>query len=236
MAEEINAPEEMFQSWDGKPIYAKKAERDVNGNPLALTIENEKVTAIGGVSIGGGSELTDGDGIDITGGEISVKKDSSLAFDASGNLGIADSGVSSGKIADGAVTSSKLASDAIPVATDQNDGLMSAEDKAALDGIPSTYATSSDLETAVSTIGDTIDTLATKTELEEAISGVESEIHTYTPGDGISIASDEISVKKDASLAFDNSGKLGIADDGVTTEKLTCVGNAECCILMAMAL
>ena len=54
MAEEINEPEEMFQSWDGKPIYAKKAERDVNGNPLALTIENDKVTAIGGVSVGGG--------------------------------------------------------------------------------------------------------------------------------------------------------------------------------------
>ena len=54
MAEEINEPEEMFQSWDGKPIYAKKAERDVNGNLLALTIENEKVTAIGGVSVGGG--------------------------------------------------------------------------------------------------------------------------------------------------------------------------------------
>lgn len=221
MAEEINAPEDMFQSWDGKPIYAKKAERDVNGNPLALTIENDKVTAIGGVSVGGGgSELTDGDGIDITDGEISVKKDSSLAFDASGNIGIADSGVSSSKIADGAVTASKLASDAIPVATDQNDGLMSAEDKAALDGIPSTYATSSDLETAVSTIDDTIDTLATKTELEEAISSVESEIHTYTPGDGISIVSDEISVNKDASLDFDNSGKLGIADDGVTTDKI----------------
>ena len=59
MAEEINAPEDMFQSWDGKPIYAKKAERDVNGNPLALTIENEKVTAIGGVSIGGGGEPVD---------------------------------------------------------------------------------------------------------------------------------------------------------------------------------
>ncbi len=100
MAEEINEPEDMFQSWDGKPIYAKKAERDVNGNPLALTIENEKVTAIGGVSIGGSTELTDGDGIDITGGEISVKKDSSLAFDASGNLGIADGGVSTSKIAD----------------------------------------------------------------------------------------------------------------------------------------
>jgi len=221
MAEEINEPEEMFQSWDGKPIYAKKAERDVNGNPLALTIENDKVTAIGGVSVGGGgSELTDGDGINITDGEISVKKDSSLAFDASGNIGIADSGVSSSKIADGAVTASKLASDAIPVATYQNDGLMSAEDKAALDGIPSTYATKSDLETAVSTIDDTIDTLATKTELEDAISGVESEIHTYTPGDGISIVNDEISVNKDASLAFSNTGKLGIADDGVTTDKI----------------
>jgi uncharacterized protein (TIGR02145 family) len=59
MAEEINEPEDMFQSWDGKPIYAKKAERDVNGNPLALTIENEKVTAIGGVSVGGGGEPVD---------------------------------------------------------------------------------------------------------------------------------------------------------------------------------
>ena len=57
MAEEINAPEDMFQSWDGKPIYAKKAERDVNGNLLALTIENEKVTAIGGKSVGGGSDI-----------------------------------------------------------------------------------------------------------------------------------------------------------------------------------
>ena len=59
MAEEINEPEEMFQSWDGKPIYAKKAERDVNGNPLVLTIENEKVTAIGGISVGGGGEPVD---------------------------------------------------------------------------------------------------------------------------------------------------------------------------------
>ena len=59
MAEEINEPEEMFQSWDGKPIYAKKAERDVNGNPLELTIENEKVIAIGGVSVGGGGEPVD---------------------------------------------------------------------------------------------------------------------------------------------------------------------------------
>lgn len=54
MAEEINEPEEMFQSWDGKPIYAKKAERDVNGNPLELTIVDDVVTAIGGKSVGGG--------------------------------------------------------------------------------------------------------------------------------------------------------------------------------------
>ena len=54
MAEEINAPEDMFQSWDGKPIYAKKAERDVNGNPLELTIVDDVVTAIGGKSVGGG--------------------------------------------------------------------------------------------------------------------------------------------------------------------------------------
>lgn len=54
MAEEINAPEDMFQSWDGKPIYAKKAERDVNGNSLELTIVDDVVTAIGGKSVGGG--------------------------------------------------------------------------------------------------------------------------------------------------------------------------------------
>ena len=216
----IDSESDTVTNIGGKNISAKNAETDINGNSLELTISGDTVTAIGGKSVGGGSELTDGDGIDITDGEISVKKDSSLAFDSSGKLGIADDGVYSDKIADGAVTASKLASDAIPVATDQNDGLMSAEDKATLDGIPSTYATSSDLEQAVSTIGDTIDTLATKTELEEAISGVESEIHTYTPGDGISIVSDEISVNKDSTLAFDNSGKLGIADDGVTTEKI----------------
>lgn len=59
MAEEINAPEEMFQSWDGKPIYAKKAERDVNGNPLELTIVDDVVTAIGGKSVGGGGGGSD---------------------------------------------------------------------------------------------------------------------------------------------------------------------------------
>ena len=59
MAEEINAPEEMFQSWDGKPIYAKKAEFDKNGNSLELTIEGDTVTAIGGKSVGGGSEPVD---------------------------------------------------------------------------------------------------------------------------------------------------------------------------------
>lgn len=202
---------------DGLMSAEDKAALD--GVSATYATKTELEEAISGVE----SEIptyTPGDGISIVSDEISVKKDSTLAIDNSGQLGIADSGVSSSKIADGAVTASKLASDAIPVATDQNDGLMSAEDKAILDGIPSTYATSSELETAVSTIDDTIDTLATKTALEEAISGVESEIHTYTPGDGISIASDEISVKKDASLAFDNSGNLGIADDGVTTEKI----------------
>jgi len=59
MAEEINAPENMFQSWDGKPIYAKKAERDVNGNLLELTIVDDVVTAIGGKSVGGGGGGSD---------------------------------------------------------------------------------------------------------------------------------------------------------------------------------
>lgn len=59
MAEEINEPEDMFQSWDGKPIYAKKAERDVNGNSLELTIVDDVVTAIGGKSVGGGGEPVD---------------------------------------------------------------------------------------------------------------------------------------------------------------------------------
>ena len=35
--------ESMFQSWDGKPIYAKKAELDKNGNSLELTIEGDTV-------------------------------------------------------------------------------------------------------------------------------------------------------------------------------------------------
>lgn len=59
MAEEINEPEDMFQSWDGKPIYAKKAERDVNGNSLELTIVDNVVTAIGGKSVGGGGGGSD---------------------------------------------------------------------------------------------------------------------------------------------------------------------------------
>lgn len=49
--------EPMFQSWDGKPIYAKKAEFDKNGNSLELTIEGDTVTAIGGKSVGGGSDI-----------------------------------------------------------------------------------------------------------------------------------------------------------------------------------
>ena len=49
--------EPMFQSWDGKPIYAKKAELDKNGNSLELTIEGDTVTAIGGKSIGVDSEI-----------------------------------------------------------------------------------------------------------------------------------------------------------------------------------
>ena len=55
--------EPMFQSWDGKPIYAKKAELDKNGNSLELTIEGDMVTAIGGKSVGGGgSDIpTEGD-------------------------------------------------------------------------------------------------------------------------------------------------------------------------------
>jgi hypothetical protein len=52
--------EPMFQSWDGKPIYAKKAEFDKNGNSLELTIEGDTVTAIGGKSVGGGgSDIPD---------------------------------------------------------------------------------------------------------------------------------------------------------------------------------
>ena len=59
MAEEINEPEDMFQSWDGKPIYAKKAELDKNGNSLELTIVDDVVTAIGGKSVGGGGGGSD---------------------------------------------------------------------------------------------------------------------------------------------------------------------------------
>lgn len=45
-----------FTSWDGKKIFAEKAKTDVNGNSLALTIEDEKVTAIGDIPVGGGDD------------------------------------------------------------------------------------------------------------------------------------------------------------------------------------
>lgn len=59
MAEET---ENMFSSWDHKPLYAKKAEKaekDVNGNSLELTITDDVVTAIGGKAVGGGSDIPD---------------------------------------------------------------------------------------------------------------------------------------------------------------------------------
>ena len=45
------------QTVGGSELYAKAAENDKYGNPLALTIENDKVVAIGGKSIGGGDPV-----------------------------------------------------------------------------------------------------------------------------------------------------------------------------------
>ena len=43
----------------GKNISAKNAETDINGNSLELTISGNTVTAIGGKTVGGGSEPVD---------------------------------------------------------------------------------------------------------------------------------------------------------------------------------
>jgi hypothetical protein len=60
------------------------------------------------------SNLIGGDGIDITGNEISVKIDDiSVNFDMSGNLQIKDEGVTESKIADNAVTSNKILDNAV---------------------------------------------------------------------------------------------------------------------------
>lgn len=51
--------EDLYTGFGNQKILAERAKKDINGNSLELTIENEKVTAIGGVSIGGGSEPVD---------------------------------------------------------------------------------------------------------------------------------------------------------------------------------
>lgn len=67
--------EPMFQSWDGKPIYAKKAELDKNGNSLELTIEGDTVTAIGGKSIGVEYTTKDVYDADVYGGIVIETRD-----------------------------------------------------------------------------------------------------------------------------------------------------------------
>lgn len=46
--------EELFSGFDGQKILAERANKDINGNSLELTISGETVTAIGGKTVGGG--------------------------------------------------------------------------------------------------------------------------------------------------------------------------------------
>lgn len=62
MAEPVNT--ELWKQYNGKGFaaeyseYSDRANMDVNGNELSLTIESDKVTAIGGKIIGVGAEMT----------------------------------------------------------------------------------------------------------------------------------------------------------------------------------
>ena len=50
------AEPKMLTTWDGFKIHAEKADTDVNGNSLELTIEDDKVKAIGNIPVGGGGD------------------------------------------------------------------------------------------------------------------------------------------------------------------------------------
>jgi hypothetical protein len=45
----------LFSDYDGAKILAERAKKDINGLDLELTVEDDKVTAIGGKGIGGGA-------------------------------------------------------------------------------------------------------------------------------------------------------------------------------------
>ena len=72
--------EDLYTGFGNQKILAERAKKDINGNSLELTIENEKVTAIGGVSIGGGSEPVDAYTKAETNALLDNKQDT-LAFD-----------------------------------------------------------------------------------------------------------------------------------------------------------
>ena len=72
--------EELFSGFGDQKILAERANKDINGNSLELTISGDTVTAIGGKTVGGGGEPVDAYTKAET-NELLAEKQDNLTFD-----------------------------------------------------------------------------------------------------------------------------------------------------------